>query len=45
MLFHKMEKRDWPALKTFLVFLNYLPEDERVDIPLDENIVQKLREL
>jgi hypothetical protein len=45
MLFHKMEKRDWPALKTFLVFLNYLPEDERVDIPLDENIIQKLREL
>ena len=26
MLFFKIDKDDWPKLKTFLVFLNYMPE-------------------
>lgn len=43
MLFYKIEKELWPALKTFLIFLNYLPENEKVEIPLDQNIVKVLR--
>ena len=43
MLFFKVEEQHWPALKTFLVFLNYLKEDLYVDVPLDVNIVRVLR--
>lgn len=52
MLFFKFEERYWPQLKTFLVFLNYLPDDYLVqselhgtDIPLDSNIINKLRKI
>lgn len=45
MIFFKMEVEYWSAIKTFLVFLNYIPEDHRVEIPLDQHIVNKLREL
>ena len=43
MLFFKIEESHWPLLKTFLVYLNYLPDDEYVDIPLDQNIIKVLR--
>lgn len=52
MLFFKIEKKLWPQLKTFLVFLNYMPlevivskgiEIKESDIPLDEEIIKKLR--
>tara|TARA_B100000683_G_scaffold67544_1_gene66221 strand:+ start:219 stop:587 length:369 start_codon:yes stop_codon:yes gene_type:complete len=43
MLFFKVEEQHWPALKTFLVYLNYLREDLYVDVPLDVNIVRVLR--
>lgn len=45
MLFHKIEEELWPALKTFLIFLQYLPENEKVEIPLDPNIVKILRSI
>jgi hypothetical protein len=45
MLFFKIEEELWPALKTFLVYLNYLPENEKVEIPLDQNIVKVLRSI
>ena len=45
MVFYKISKKHWPQLKTFLVFLNFLPEDEYVDVPLDQNIIEKLRKL
>ena len=34
-----------PVLKTFLIYLNYLPEDMYLSIPLDSEIVDKLRKL
>lgn len=50
MLFFRIETEFWPQLKTFLVFLNYMPKeiiaDKRVaesDIPIDEEIVKVLR--
>lgn len=41
----KFEKVYWPAIKTFLVYLNYLPEDSMVEIPLDSYIVERLRKI
>lgn len=45
MMFFKIEKEHWPALKTFLVFLNYLPEDEHIEVPLDQEIIEVLRKI
>lgn len=54
MLFYKIESAYWPQLKTFLVFLNYMPikiivsknvEIIDSDIPVDEVILKKLREI
>tara|TARA_R100000908_G_C3691131_1_gene105496 strand:+ start:230 stop:598 length:369 start_codon:yes stop_codon:yes gene_type:complete len=44
MLFYRMEDKFKPLLKTFLVYLNYLPDDEDyVGIPLDTKVVEILR--
>lgn len=45
MFLYKIEKEHWPTLKTFLVFLHYLREDEMIDIPLDQTVIDKLREI
>lgn len=45
MVFFKVEKQYWSALKTFLIFLNYLEESEKIEIQLDTNIVTVLRNL
>lgn len=51
-LFHKIEKEHWSQLKTFLVFLNYLPDDyyinkevNEIAVPLDGLIINKLRRI
>jgi hypothetical protein len=53
MLFFKIQEKFWPELKTFLVFLNYMPDIVRVrgqnvkssDITLDQHIVELLRKI
>ena len=54
MLFYKMSEEDYSALKTYLIFLNYMPEIVRGikgqdinsnDIAIDFKIAQILREL
>ena len=45
MLFLRMNDDLKPALKTFLIFLNYLPHNWYTDIPLDDRIVKVLREI
>jgi 5'(3')-deoxyribonucleotidase len=53
MLFFKLQERFWPQLKTFLVFLNYMPEaitirGKRInssDIMVDDTIVELLRKI
>ena len=45
MLFFKFEEKYWPQLKTFLVFLNLLPDDYKVEVPLDQTIIFKLRKI
>lgn len=45
MLLFKVDEIHYSALKTFLVFLHYLKEDEMVEVPLDQTIVDKLRNI
>jgi len=45
MLWYKVDENHWPIIKTFLVFLHYLEESHKVEIPLDNNVIQRLREL
>jgi hypothetical protein len=54
MLFYKLEEKFWPQVKTFLVFLNYMPLKVIVspgieildkDISIDETILENLKRL
>lgn len=45
MMFYKVNVEHWPAIKTFLVYLNLLKETELVEIPLDNHIIDVLRKL
>ena len=45
MMFYRMEQEYWSPVKTFLIFLNYLRDNEFVDVPLDQKIVERLRNL
>ena len=52
MLFYKIEEEHWPQIKTFLLFLNLLPEHYWVttnlnesEISLDTHIINKLRKI
>jgi hypothetical protein len=54
MLFFKLEEKFWPQIKTFLVFLNYMPMKVIVsegveildnDIPIDETILENLKKI
>ena len=53
-LFYKIEERFWPMLKTFLIYLHFMPEAKiesimgreilTTDIPMDRGIIDRLRE-
>ena len=54
MLFFKLEKKFWPQIKAFLVFLNYMPikiivspglEILEKDIPIDETVLENLKKI
>ena len=54
LLFFKMSKDDYPALKTYLLFLSIMPERIKgikghdilaLDIPIDMKVAQALRDL
>lgn len=45
MLFHKIEKDYWPALMTFLVYINRIPEEQLGNISIDDHIASALRKL
>ena len=45
MLFFKIEKEYWPALITFLVYLNRIPEDKYSEVQLDQDIISVLRKI
>lgn len=54
MLFYKIDQIDWPQLKTYLVFLNFMPEFillpngstlNSTDITLDKTLIDILRQI
>jgi hypothetical protein len=45
MLFLKVNDECKSALKTFLVYLNYLPQNWYTEVPLDTKLIRLLREL
>ena len=45
MIWFKIEPIHWHYIKPFLVYLHYLPENEKVDVIMDPYIVKVLREL
>ena len=44
MLFFKINKRYWPQLKSFLLFLNVMPNDN-LEINSDNNVLESLRKI
>ena len=45
LLFFKIDKQHWYLLKTILIFLNYMPEDELIDIDIDQNVMEELKRI
>lgn len=41
----KMNRLHWTVLKPFLIFLRTIENDQYTDIPMDELVVEKLREI
>ena len=45
LLLYKIQEEYWPALKSFLLFLNIIKEDELEHIEKDERVYKVLKEL
>ena len=45
LLIYKIQPEYWPALKSFLLYLNILRDDELKDIDKDEKVFEILRKL
>ena len=45
MMKYKMDDEYWPPLKTFLIYLNYIKETDLIDVPLDQTVINRLRNL
>ena len=45
LLFFKVDKQHWSMLKTVLIFLNYMPENELIDIEIDQNVMEELKRI
>ena len=42
LLFFKIEREHWPLLKTFLVFLHHMPEEDMTDIRINQKVMAEL---
>jgi len=45
MVWYKIEEKNWPIIKPILIYLNYIDDKEKVEVPLNELVVEKLRKL
>jgi len=45
LLFFKIDKQHWSILKTILIFLDYMPEDEMIDLDIDQNVMEELKRI
>ena len=42
LLLFKIDRQHWPLLKTFLVFLHYMPENDMIDIRINQRVMGEL---
>jgi|TARA_B000000475_G_scaffold33843_1_gene25510 hypothetical protein len=45
LLFFKIEKNHWSILKSFLIFLHYMPENDLIEIPINHQVMGKLGQI
>jgi hypothetical protein len=45
MLELKLEPRQWPVVKPFLIYLNYIRNDQYIGIPMDHDVIEVLRKI
>ena len=43
LLIFKLEQEYWPAMKSFMIFLNMLPENELQEIKMDDHVWSTLK--
>ena len=41
----KLDERHWPVVKPFLIFLNYIDNNELVEIKMDKMVIERLRKI
>ena len=42
---YKLDKKHWPVLKPFLIFLKFISNDEYTNTPMDPSVVEQLRKI
>ena len=45
LLLYKIQPEYWPTLKSFLIYLNTISEDELIDIDINKEVLEILRKL
>tara|TARA_Y100001963_G_C6782027_1_gene450502 strand:- start:2036 stop:2407 length:372 start_codon:yes stop_codon:yes gene_type:complete len=45
MLDFKLDKKHWPVIKPFLVFLKYITNDQYTGIEMDKKVIERLRSI
>ena len=45
LLFFKIEKNHWSILKSFLIFLHYMPENDLIEIPINHQVMGQLGQI
>lgn len=45
MLWYKIEEKYWSVIKPILLYLNYIDDKEKIDVPLDTKVIEKLRKI
>ena len=45
LLFFKIDRQHWSLLKTILVFLHYMPENDLIEIPINHQVMGKLGQI
>ena len=45
LLFFKIERNHWPILKAFLVFLQYMPVNDLIDVQINHEVMGKLGQI
>lgn len=45
MLEYKIDKKDWSILKPFLVYLQYIKNDQYTWVSMDKHVIEKLRKI